>query len=111
MSRLAAVTATVLIASLTACAPHPLPPGIVNGTAEACTGTVLAPPRPVTVFVKQGVWIVAEQTISARGGGRFRLSLAPGRYVISASGSADAPHAVVLHSQQTITVDFPNRCP
>jgi hypothetical protein len=37
--------------------------------------------------------------------------LAPGRYKISAPRSADKiPQVVLVHSGQTITVNFPNTC-
>jgi len=41
---------------------------------------------------------------------RYRLVLPPGRYVITASGSADVPLRVVLHSGEHVTINFSDFC-
>jgi recombinational DNA repair protein (RecF pathway) len=68
--------------------------------------------QPVTVFAARDGRIVATQVTQAKDRrSRYRFVLAPGRYKISAPRSADkVPQVVMVHSRQTITVNFPNNC-
>jgi len=115
MSRIpAAVAGLVLAAGLGACGGHPgraVPPGTVTGIALACAGPPGAALRPVTVFAWRGGRIVTTQVVhSGAGGGHYRLSLAPGHYLIAAPRSGDGARSLVLHSGETVTVNFPNVC-
>jgi hypothetical protein len=67
--------------------------------------------RPVTVFAWKDNRIVTTQVVHFKvGGGHYRLTLPPGRYLIGARGSGDDARLVMLHPRQTVTVNFPNRC-
>jgi hypothetical protein len=63
----------------------------------------------MTVYAQQHGRTIASQELPGAGG-RYHLSLAAGSYVISAPRSADPPETITLHSGETLTVDFPNRC-
>jgi len=110
----AAVTGMALIASLGACGRdpgHSEPRVTVAGIAAACAGPPRAGARPVTVFAWRGNRIVATQVVRAKvGGGRYRLTLPPGRYLIGARGSGDDARLVVLHPHQAVTVNFLSQC-
>jgi len=110
----AAVAWIALIANLCACGSHagqPAPRGTITGIAAACAGPPRAGLRPVTVFAWRDNRIVTAQVVHAKvGGGRYRLTLPPGRYLIGARGSGDESRLVVLHPRQTVTVNFPNQC-
>jgi len=68
--------------------------------------------QPVTVDAIRDGRAVATQLTQYQGRhDRYRFALLPGRYTISAPRSADqVPQRVLLHSGQTITVNFPNYC-
>jgi hypothetical protein len=104
----------VLVAGLGACGGRTspaVPRATVTGIAAACAGPPGASHRPAAVFAWRGGRIVATQVVhSAVGGGRYRLSLPPGRYLIGARGSGDGAHAVTLRPGATLTVNFPNMC-
>lgn len=120
----AAVAGIALIASLGACgsesghsAPrgtitgHPVPRGTVTGLAVACAGPPGARRQPVTVFAWRDNRIVTKQVVHSKaGGGHYRLTLPPGRYLIGARGSGADARLVVLHPRQTVTVNFPSQC-
>ena len=118
----AVIAAAMTLAALaSACSTHathlvPVPEpssGTVAGFAELCSGlppTMLRPsPPPMTVYAQQHGRTIASQGLPGAGG-RYHLSLAPGRYVISAPKSEDPPRTITLHSGETFTVDFPNHC-
>ena len=110
----AAAAGAALIVSLGACgsAPgHSAARGTITGTAAACAGPPRVAQRPVTVFAWRGNRIVTTQVVHSKvGGGRYRFSLPPGRYLIGAPRSGQDAHPVVLHPHQTVTVNFPNQC-
>lgn len=130
----AAVAGIALIASLSACgsesghsAPrgtdtghsvprgtdtgHSAPRGTITGLAAACAGPPGALRQPVTVFAWRDNRIVTTQVVHFKvGGGRYRLTLSPGRYLIGARGSGADARLVVLHPRQTVTVNFPGQC-
>jgi hypothetical protein len=112
----AAVAGMALIASLGACASQSHPGrsaqrGTITGIAAACAGPPRAPLRPVTVFAWRDNRIVTTQVVHAKaGGGHYRFSLPPGRYLIGAPRSGAESRLVVLHPHQTVTVNFPNQC-
>src|SRR5689334_1538332 len=114
MRRIPAAAGIALIASLGACGSvpgHPAARGTVTGIATACAGPPRVAQRPVTVFAWRGNRIVTTQVVHAKaGGGRYRFSLPPGRYLIGAPRSGQDARLVVLHSHQTVTVDFPSQC-
>ncbi|MHB1593377.1 MAG: peptidase associated/transthyretin-like domain-containing protein [Streptosporangiaceae bacterium] len=110
------MTAEVLAGGLAGCggpmafhAARQSRPGIVRGFAAPCAGPPSAATRPITVYASDHNRIVARETrrYSDR---RYRLSLPPGRYRISAPGSNDRPRVVVVTPGRTITVNFPNSC-
>ena len=110
----AAAAGVALIVSLGACGSepgHPAARGTITGTAAACAGPPRVAQRPVTVFAWRGNRIVTTQVVRAKvGGGQYRFSLPPGRYLIGAPRSGQDARLVVLHSHQTVTVDFPGQC-
>jgi len=110
----AAVAAMALIAGLGACGSdpgHAAARGTITGLATACAGPPRAGPRPVTVFAWRGNRIVTTQVVHVKaGGGHYRFSLPPGRYLIGAPRSGAESRLVVLHPRQTVTVNFPNQC-
>jgi hypothetical protein len=83
---------------------------------EEAAGSNPATPTKVTshrsrVFaVRHGRTVATQVTRTRCRHDRYRFVLAPGRYKISAPRSADKPEAVLVHSGQTITVNFPNAC-
>jgi hypothetical protein len=110
----AAVAGMALIASLGACGSdsgHSAPRGTITGIAAACAGPPRAALRPVTVFAWHGNRIVTTQVVHFKvGGGHYRFSLPPGRYLIGAPRSGMESRLVVLHPRETVTVNFPNQC-
>jgi hypothetical protein len=108
------VAGLLLAAGLGGCGGYPgraVPPGTVTGITLACAGPPGAAQRPVTVFAWSGGRIVTTQVAhSGAGGGHYRLSLAPGRYLIAAPRSSDGAQSVALHSGETVTLNFPNVC-
>jgi hypothetical protein len=121
---LAAVAGAALIVSLGACgsepghsAPHgtvtghSVPRGTIAGVAAACAGPPGAGRKPVTVFAWRDDRIVTTQVVHFKaGGGHYRLTLPPGRYLIGARGSGADARLVVLHPRQTVIVSFPSQC-
>ena len=104
-----------LVASLGACGSdlgHPAARGTITGIAAACAGLPGVAQRPVTVFAWRGNRIVTTQTVLhfKAGGGHYRFSLPPGRYLIGAPRSGTESRLVVLHPHQTVTVNFPSQC-
>jgi hypothetical protein len=112
----AAVAGMALIASLGACGSHshparPAARGTITGIAAACAGPPRVAIRPVTVFAWRGNRIVTTQVVHFKvGGGHYRFSLPPGRYLIGAPRSGAESRLVVLHPHQTVAVNFPNQC-
>jgi len=110
----AAAAGMALIASLGACASdpgHSAARGTITGIAVACAGPPRAAPRPVTVFAWRDGRIVTTQVVHLNaGGGHYRFSLPPGRYLIGAPRSGGEARLVVLHPRETVTVNFPNQC-
>lgn len=87
-------------------------PGVVTGIASPCAGPPVAEMQSVTVFAIQHGRTVATQVTHYKGRhDRYRFALSPGRYTISAPGSADKSGQLVLvRSGHTSTVNFPNYC-
>src|SRR5215831_10455466 len=84
-------------------------PAVVKGYAAPCAGPAEVSLVPVTVIAVRDGRTVARQVTGPQRRNRYRFVLAPGRYKISAPLTADkAPQAVLLHSRETITVNFPN---
>ena len=115
MKRIPAAAAGIaLTASLVACgsAPgHPAARGTITGIAAACAGPPKVGLRPVTVFAWRDNRIVTTQVVHVKlGGGRYRFSLSPGRYLIGAPRSGMESRLVVLHPHQSVTVNFPSQC-
>jgi hypothetical protein len=118
MKRIPATAAGIaLITSLGACGSnpghpgHPASRGTVTGNAAACVGPPRVTPRPVTVFAWRGNRIVTRQMVDFKvGGGHYRFSLPPGRYLIGAPRSGTESRLVVLRPSQTVTVNFPSQC-
>jgi hypothetical protein len=120
----AVVAVVALTASLGACGSEPghsaprgtatgrsVPRGTIAGLAAPCTGPPGAPRQPVTVFAWRDKRIVTTQVVHFKaGGGRYRLTLPPGRYLIGARGTGGDARLVVLHPRQTVTVNFPSQC-
>jgi hypothetical protein len=112
----AAVAGMALIASLSACGSQSLPGrpvarGTITGAAAACAGPPRAARPPVTVFAWRGNRIVTTRVVRSKaGGGHYRFSLPPGRYLIGAPRSGAESRLVVLHPHQTVTVNFPSQC-
>jgi hypothetical protein len=88
------------------------PPGVVTGIAAPCAGPPAAELRSVTVIASRDGRTVATQVTQDKGRhDRYRFTLAPGRYEISAPGSADKSAQMVrVRSGRTSTVNFPNYC-
>jgi hypothetical protein len=109
-----AVAGIALIASLGACGSepgHPPARGTITGLAAACPGPPRVGLRPVTVFAWRANRIVTTQVVHVKvGGGRYRFSLPPGRYLIGAPRSGAESRLVVVRPRQTVTVNFPNQC-
>jgi len=105
---------TILIVALSGCShrtDHSRPPGTVSGVAAPCAGPASAALGPVEVSAREHGRTVASQVVSLKKDrDRYRLVLPPGRYVITASGSADVPLRVVLHSGEHVTINFPDFC-
>ena len=81
------------------------------GFADHCAGPVEASYWPVTVRASEHGRVVATKVVSYdKDRNRYQFSLPPGRYVISALGSADAPQAVVVRPGQRAIANFPNTC-
>ena len=103
-----------LIASLGACGSepgHPAARGTITGMAAPCAGPPGVALRPVTVFAWRDNRVVTTQVVhSTAGGGHYRFSLPPGRYLIGAPRSGQDARLVVLRPHQTVTVNFPNQC-
>lgn len=98
----------------TSTVPVPVPvPGKVTGFADLCSGLppdMLGPSLPpMMVYVQQHGQTIALQKLPGAGG-VYHFSLPPGSYVISAPRSEDPPQRITLHSGETLTVNFPNRC-
>lgn len=110
----AAAAGLALVAGLGACGSgpgHSAARGTITGIAAACAGPPGAAQRPVTVFAWRGNRIVTTQVVHFKtGGGRYRLSLSPGRYLIGAPRSGTESRLVVLHPRQTVTANFPGQC-
>ncbi len=66
-------------------------------------------PGPITVYAHRPGLTVASQKVPASGG-RYRLSLPPGNYVIGAAGSRLRPKRATVKAGKTITVNFFNSC-
>ena len=89
------------------CAAPPSPSGGITGTVlagPACPGPVrvgsACPDRPISLqlaFLKDGAQVAS---VTSSADGRFKVDLAPGRYVIRGTGSG-------LPSVRTLTVDVP----
>jgi hypothetical protein len=114
--RTAAVCVVLLVALLSACtgrSRHIVPTGTVSGFAQYCSGlplSMLRPaPGPITVYAHRPGLTVASKKVLASGG-RYRLSLPPGNYVISAAGSRLQPKRATVQAGKTITVNFLNSC-
>lgn len=107
-----------LTASLSACGSHAVRSaarssarGTVTGIAAACAGPPGVTMRPVTVFAWHDGRIVTTQVVHGKvAGGRYRLSLPPGRYLIGAPRSGTESRLVVLRPSQIVTVNFPSQC-
>ncbi len=84
-------------------------PGIVRGFAAPCAGPPSAATKPITVDASRGGRVVASQT-RRYPKATYRLTLKPGRYRISAPGSADPSRVVLVRSGHTMTVNFPDTC-
>jgi hypothetical protein len=84
--------------------------GVIEGTAMLCIGP--APPThlpALTIAVKDHAGRqVAQQTV--RSPYRFRFTVEPGDYVVSASVRSDAPKAVHVQSRRTTSVALTNSC-
>jgi hypothetical protein len=95
-----------------ATASHPaMPAGTVAGVAEHCSGAYLSKPLPVRVVAHSDGRIVASEVVRyLKDHEKYRLSLPPGAYVISAHGSADPARAIRLHAGERIVLNFPDRC-
>jgi hypothetical protein len=120
----AAAAGIALIAGLGACGSetghsasqgtttgHSVPRGAITGLAMACAGPPGARREPVTVFAWRDNRIITTQVVHLKvGGGRYRLMLPPGRYLIGARGSGADARLVMLHPRQTVTVNFPSQC-
>jgi hypothetical protein len=91
--------------------PRPSRHAIVAGVAAHCAGPPQAALLPVTMTARSHGHTVAREVVRYRKDrDRYRLSLHPGRYVISARGSADPPRAVNLHPGERLVVNFPDLC-
>jgi hypothetical protein len=124
MKPILAAAGLALVASLGACGSgsghsaargtttgRSVPHGTISGLAAACPGPPGARPRPATVFAWRDNRIATTQVVNFRvGGGHYRLTLPPGRYLIGARGSGSDARLVVLHPRQTVTVNFPSQC-
>jgi hypothetical protein len=113
----AAYSALTALAFTTAgCTGHVTPQfvrsGIVTGIAAPCVGVGTAPLPPVWVSANRHGRAVATIKVNNRNdhGGHFKLLLPPGRYLVRARGSGDAPQVVILHPGEHRTVNFPNVC-
>src|SRR5258708_34783802 len=104
------VTPLAAIAGCTGRQRHMPGPGVVTGIAAPCAGPGMAAMQSVTVFaVRDGRTVATQVTQPGGRRNRFRFVLAPGRYKLSAPRSADkVPEVVLVHSRQTISVNFPN---
>jgi hypothetical protein len=81
------------------------------GVAAPCASALGSQFVPVTVIVREHGRVVATTVVSYRSNrDRYRLSLRPGQYTISAPQSADEPERVVLESGERLTVNLLNRC-
>jgi len=116
------VVTAALAAGLAACTGHNASLGTVKGVADGeCLGRLGPLPPPLSsaekaflgtsVYAQRAGKVVAVRAVkSLASRGRYRLSLPPGRYQISAPQSGLRPRTVVLHSGETITVNFTNIC-
>jgi hypothetical protein len=88
-----------------------MPRGTVTGVAAHCAGPVSATNLPVRVTARADGRTVASEVVRyLKDHDRYRLSVPPGRYVISARGSADKGRSVRLHPGERIVVNFPDLC-
>ena len=115
MKRIPAAAAGIALsrawARVAASPGHPAARGTITGTAAGCAGRPRVAQRPVTVYAWRGNRIVTTQVVRARaGGGHYRFSLLPGRYLIGAPRSGQDARLVVLHPHQTVTLNFPSQC-
>ncbi len=108
----AMLTLTAAIGACTSRHVHVPAPGVVTGIAAPCAGPPPPPAeQPVHVFaLRDGRTVATQVTQYKVRRYRYRFVLEPGRYKISMTRSASAPQVVLVHSRQTITVDFPNNC-
>jgi hypothetical protein len=116
VKHVAIASALIWMAVITSgCTGHATPPfaknGIVTGFAAPCAGPALIAGGTVRVSAnRHGRAVAAVVVDPLKRDGHFKLSLPPGRYVLSAFGSADAPQVVVLHPGEHVAVNFPNLC-
>jgi len=119
------VAAAIVAAALAACTSpgHAASPGTITGVAApACVLPPAPAPRAIppglaaliertTIYAQRNGRVVATKIVHlGPGGGHYRLTLPPGRYLIGSPQSTDSPRLVVLHSGVTITVNFTNTC-
>lgn len=107
-------TLVILLALVAGCGGRPghkEPAAVVAGFAVPCVGLAVAAQLHLRVYATEHGHTVA--TVVARylkDHGHYRLTLPPGRYVISAPGSNEPPRSVVLRPGEHVTANFPDRC-
>ena len=104
-------------AAVSGCSPsthhnthHMQSTGVISGFAAPCVGLAIGLHRHVVVSASERGRTVARLVLNQQGGGRYRLVLQAGRYVISARGSAERPRSVALHAREHVVINFPDYC-
>jgi hypothetical protein len=123
MRRLAApAVLAVLAGALAACSGHAPVTGTVAGVAHAVcpppapARRLLLPPeaasRRLVVYVLRGHRTVATQVLRPPGqsGGRYRLTLLPGRYRLVVPLSGSQARFVTVRAGATVTENFLHTC-
>jgi hypothetical protein len=126
----------ILVLALTSCgglaghsASSRTPPGVLTGTAQACSGLLAAPVARLEVYRVTGRpsgqgsatvrfgWAAAQQTTflssqQVRNGGTYRFVLAPGRYDITNTGELQSGFYLTtsIESGRVRHLDVPDVC-
>jgi hypothetical protein len=110
----AAMVGAVTVALLSACSGSAGPivrPGIITGIAGRCVGGAPRAGLPrVRVSANRSGQTVATDVVNPfKDHDMYRLSVPPGRYVVTARGSMDPPQVVNLRLGERVVINF-DRC-
>jgi hypothetical protein len=89
------VTAAVLTGFAASCTAGTPPQGVITGSVWPCTGAVIIPGKgvPVPVRIERSGRVVETHAFPAPG--RFRISIAPGTYLVAPKGEVPVTVRVI----------------